>query len=386
MMKEKPKVFVVYCATNIIDGKQYVGCTDNFTRRKKEHIAVSKNPTRREHRYFAAAIAKHGIDNFKWNIVKRYETREQVCNAETFYIKKWNTLVPNGYNLTSNNGAKKQKTSRIPGKTILEIKELIIEQKLTYEEIATKYHIAFQTVSKIACNKTRRYLLVNTPIINRTGVEKHHPNLKDEPRPTKKQLQKLLDSMTIKEIGKIYNVCGGVVSRLADKLGCIKPPHPFIPEWKPTKEELQQLVDTYSSKEIATRCGVHVVSVNTWIKEYGCKKPLFNPSRPHPQTKEELQTMLFQMPIKDIAKLYGLTSPSVQRWIRIWNCDVPDTRYWSKRNSLKGEKAFKAKLDNQKVREIRASKLTAKELAVIYSVAEITIRRIRAGTAWKDIK
>lgn len=50
--------------------------------------------------YFYRAIEKYGWNNFEHIILKDNLTKEQAQQTETQYIKKFNTLVPNGYNLT----------------------------------------------------------------------------------------------------------------------------------------------------------------------------------------------------------------------------------------------------------------------------------------------
>lgn len=87
----------VYLVTNIITGKKYVGqskCYDIETR-WTSHRKMLKDSIGR---YLLAAYNKYGINNFKFQIIC-------ICfdeNCDTFeeeYIKKFNTLIPNGYNL-----------------------------------------------------------------------------------------------------------------------------------------------------------------------------------------------------------------------------------------------------------------------------------------------
>jgi group I intron endonuclease len=89
----------IYKITNKISGKMYIGETkeEDVERRWKGHINAIKHD--RGCPALQDAVRKYGINNFKFEIVvicfdeNRYD-------MEQFYIKKFNTLVPNGYNIT----------------------------------------------------------------------------------------------------------------------------------------------------------------------------------------------------------------------------------------------------------------------------------------------
>lgn len=50
------------------------------------------------------AMAKYGIDNFKFEIIKEVEDNK-LNDAETFYIEQHKTLLPSGYNMTTGGGS-----------------------------------------------------------------------------------------------------------------------------------------------------------------------------------------------------------------------------------------------------------------------------------------
>lgn len=93
----------VYLATNRINGKQYVGQSVDFDRRKKGHRydAVSGKGC-----LFHSALRKYGFDAFDWEILKYREfltwerDKAWMNRWEKCYIKKLDTMSPNGYNLT----------------------------------------------------------------------------------------------------------------------------------------------------------------------------------------------------------------------------------------------------------------------------------------------
>lgn len=89
----------IYLITNTINGKQYIGqTTKNVEVRLSEHLRKSaKNKGYAIHR----AIAKYGWDNFKVDILTNCLTQEHLNAEELRLITKFNTQVPNGYNLTA---------------------------------------------------------------------------------------------------------------------------------------------------------------------------------------------------------------------------------------------------------------------------------------------
>lgn len=87
----------IYLITNKINGKKYVGqtlCAD-VEIRWDQHRKVKKSCMGR---YIYNTYKKYGIENFKFQIICICFD-EDTDKYEDEYIKKYNTLVPNGYNL-----------------------------------------------------------------------------------------------------------------------------------------------------------------------------------------------------------------------------------------------------------------------------------------------
>jgi group I intron endonuclease len=87
----------VYLVTNTINGKRYVGQSkcDDIQTRWASHRKMLKDSIGR---YLLAAYHKYGINNFKFQII--CICFDECCDElEEQYIKKFNTLVPGGYNL-----------------------------------------------------------------------------------------------------------------------------------------------------------------------------------------------------------------------------------------------------------------------------------------------
>jgi len=86
-------MYKVYLITNIENKKQYVGITkfsieERFFQHTKRGFLLTE------------AIQKYGEQNFSIELVEEVESAERAYELEIFYIQKYNTKVPNGYNLT----------------------------------------------------------------------------------------------------------------------------------------------------------------------------------------------------------------------------------------------------------------------------------------------
>ncbi len=95
----------VYVLTNTVTGMQYVGKTERCTRddkdlpRWEQHIDASqcRAPKTSIHR----AIKKYGASKFTAEVVRHCRFKHTLNAAEKYWIKKLNTVTPNGYNLTA---------------------------------------------------------------------------------------------------------------------------------------------------------------------------------------------------------------------------------------------------------------------------------------------
>lgn len=88
----------IYLRTNIINGKQYVGQASDFERREKEWYNTNQKYAGL---YVNNARNKYGTENFKTEILKECDTKDELNQWEQYYIKELNTKYPNGYNLTN---------------------------------------------------------------------------------------------------------------------------------------------------------------------------------------------------------------------------------------------------------------------------------------------
>ena len=89
-------MYTVYCHTNKINGKKYIGITG----RKPEERWGSKGQNYTSTPHFYSAIQKYGWDNFNHEILFTDLTEEEACEIEKRLIKEYDTQNrEKGYNI-----------------------------------------------------------------------------------------------------------------------------------------------------------------------------------------------------------------------------------------------------------------------------------------------
>lgn len=86
---------LVYITTCIINNKNYIG--SHLTNNINDSYLGSGLLVKR-------SIKKYGKENFKRKILKQFETKQEAFDAQEKYIKIYDTLSPNGYNISPKGG------------------------------------------------------------------------------------------------------------------------------------------------------------------------------------------------------------------------------------------------------------------------------------------
>lgn len=88
-------MYSVYCFTNKLNNKKYIGLTKDIKRRFNQHKGKRSRAV-----ILCNAIRKYGFENFDFNVLKSNLTLGEAKEVEKEFIKELNTMTPNGYNGT----------------------------------------------------------------------------------------------------------------------------------------------------------------------------------------------------------------------------------------------------------------------------------------------
>lgn len=136
----------IYKISNDINDKIYIGQTNNVKRRFTEHCQKNENSI------IHKAIVKYGKEHFKIEILGYFENYNE---KEEYYIKFFNSIIPNGYNvLPGGNEPPHLIGEDNPLATItLKIAEKIQQDLLNYnlprKEIKKKYKVSDNIIRHI---------------------------------------------------------------------------------------------------------------------------------------------------------------------------------------------------------------------------------------------
>ena len=124
---------IIYCFTNNINGKKYIGQSiSKGNARYNNHKSSYKNPDDCEYESpLHRAFRKHGFENFTYEVLAQdVENIDLLNQLEIQYIQQYNCQIPNGYNIEPG-GKNCAKPKTIEHRK----KEIWAQAKLTEEEV-----------------------------------------------------------------------------------------------------------------------------------------------------------------------------------------------------------------------------------------------------------
>lgn len=191
----------IYKITDIINNKIYIGQSSNPQHRWIAHKSHARTGEGIGTSALYDAIRAHGEENFIFEIIGWYEDYNE---KEKYYIKLYNSVVPNGYNLTEGGEEPPHKygeehhNSTYSQEVIDNIIDDLLSHKYTQKEIAEKYKVNQQLTTSINRGITHRRQGIQYPIIK---TSKYHCNNK-----TFEQIVYLLkySTCTCAEIGQYF--------------------------------------------------------------------------------------------------------------------------------------------------------------------------------------
>jgi len=190
----------IYCITNIISNKQYVGLTTRAIDESKNYYGSGV--------YIMRAIKKHGKHNFKKEILELCDTDINLKKREIFWIKEMNTKSPNGYNLTAGGDGLlrpapsvilKLKNKIVSAETRLKMRNAQLGIPMTKEAKEKLINsITGRKLSKETCKKMSEYH-IGKPLSKKT-IKKIREN-----QPTCKSILQI-DKITNKIINEYHSI------------------------------------------------------------------------------------------------------------------------------------------------------------------------------------
>ncbi|MBE6725040.1 MAG: GIY-YIG nuclease family protein [Ruminococcaceae bacterium] len=231
----------IYKFTNVIDGKSYIGKSKNITRRYNHHKRLAGGEADGFNLYVDSVMREVGFHNFEFMVLEECHP-EELDEKEKYYIKKFNTLIPNGYNISfGGRGGRFQSIKSF--EEIKEIQRLLSDTVLSEAEIGRKFGVTDVTISYINVGKIWKNENVSYPIrtlslnriitpvhCERCGKAIHKRNKfhlcqscyskkKGEHIPPKELLFEELMGSSFEAVGRKYGVTGNAVKKWCEKYG-----------------------------------------------------------------------------------------------------------------------------------------------------------------------
>lgn len=223
----------IYKIENKINGKIYIGQSIHIERRWIEHCQLSKKSV------ISQAIQKYGKENFSFQILEEVTDTSLLNEMEAKYIRQFNSLVPNGYNIVLFDEQEKHQFVKYDQNIFFEIIDKIKNTNLSFKQIAQMYDLDLSMIYYL--NRGDYHTL---------------PNETYPLRPVKSTIKK-------------YNYCidcGAEISKGA--IRCSNCDH--IKQYRcvhPNREELKELIRTKSFVKIGEDFDVSDNTIRKWCRK-----------------------------------------------------------------------------------------------------------------------
>lgn len=158
----------IYMFTNRCNGKSYIGQSVNIERRYKNHRFHSGENT-----LFHDELRYYGFHNFDFCILEECLVSE-LNDKEIRYIREYNTLSPNGYNVSPGGNMPHVNVLRSVN-DVQKIINLLRENELSNIQIGEIFGISDQMVSDINCGRCWKQDNITYPIRDGRRRRNTHP-------------------------------------------------------------------------------------------------------------------------------------------------------------------------------------------------------------------
>lgn len=129
---------IIYKVTHINSGFVYIGqTTKTMSTRWSQHVSDSKKPERSKNIKFLNALAKYGASAFIIEQIDSCSSIDELNVKEQFWIRYYNSLSPNGYNLNTG-GLNRTVSEETRKKFSQRVIKQVTKDKIRAKRIGTK--------------------------------------------------------------------------------------------------------------------------------------------------------------------------------------------------------------------------------------------------------
>lgn len=145
-------MYYIYCYTNKINNHKYVGQTNNYERRIREHRSCAFNKKASSYNdLIHQKIREYGEENFEISIIEKLyiDDIEEVNQREIYWINKLQSHCSTGLGYNISIGGGRRGYSSILSEDELNNLKQDIKQGISYYELEKKYNISSSFISSI---------------------------------------------------------------------------------------------------------------------------------------------------------------------------------------------------------------------------------------------
>lgn len=153
----------IYVIKNDINLKVYVGQSVDPKKRFESHCKKNKDNS-----LIDKAIQKYGKEHFWYEVLE--EKIQNYNEREKYWIKKYNSLSPNGYNILSGGDeppcfyGEKSSQSKMSNETFLELKKDLKNTLISFGSLGEKYNLSKRQIMRINSGVSRAEINENYPL------------------------------------------------------------------------------------------------------------------------------------------------------------------------------------------------------------------------------
>ena len=280
----------IYIIKNDINEKVYIGQSIDSKNRFKEHCKGDYNNS-----LIDKSIMKYGKEHFWYEILE--EQIEDYDKKERYWIMKYNSLKPSGYNIMAGGECPpiyhgdKHPSTELSDKDVISLKNDLKNTNDSYSELATKYKIS------------KRQILRINHRVSRNRLDEEYPIRKNKNTPcklTEENVDIIIDLLKYSyqfngEIARQFGVDVHVIERLNSGKTYYRKNEKYpIRKWKScgkvdfTYEQVTEIIKllkttNMSFRKIATKYGVRHSQISQIC--YGTTKKYIRENEKYPIRK-----------------------------------------------------------------------------------------------------